>query len=108
MSETSQYSVIITTTSSKNDAEKIIRPLLEEKLAACIQIYDIKSFYSWEGKINEDNEQILLIKAKSDLYKEIEESIRKNHTYDVPEIIQLPILNGSASYLNWIEEVSKK
>ncbi len=103
----SQYSVVITTTGSKNDAEKIIKALLADKLAACIQVYEIKSYYTWKEKVNEDTEQILLIKARADLYPEIEASIKQNHTYEIPEIIQLPISNGSPGYLNWIEEVSK-
>jgi periplasmic divalent cation tolerance protein len=107
MSSSSQYSIVLTTTSSKKDAEKIIQALLTAKLAACIQVYEIKSYYTWKEKINEDSEQLLLIKAKADLYPEIEASIKANHTYEIPEIIQVPIVNGSEGYLNWVEEVSK-
>lgn len=103
----SEFNVVITTCGNKEDAGKVIKALLDEKLAACIQVYEIKSFYSWKGAINEDAEQILLIKAKSELYKEIETCIKENHTYEVPEIIQVPITNGSESYLNWIKEVSR-
>jgi len=101
------YSVVITTTNSTEISEKIAKVLLKEKLAACIQISNIKSYYTWKGEIAIDDEQILLIKCKSCDYKEIENYIKANHTYEVPEIILLPINNGLPAYLNWINEVTK-
>ncbi len=107
MHENSKYSVIITTCGTRESAEKIAGALLDQKLAACIQIFDVTSLYTWKGQVNKDNESLLLIKAKAELYNEIEECIRQNHTYEVPEIVQLPIVNGFSSYLQWISEVSK-
>ena len=101
------YCVIITTCANPDDANKLITPLLDSKLAACIQVYSINSFYTWNGETKNDHEQILLIKAKASLYPAIEDTIRKNHTYEIPEIIQLPITTGSQAYLKWIEEVSR-
>lgn len=101
-----QFSIVITTCSGTDNAEKIIQALLSEKLAACIQVYEIKSFYSWKGNINEDAEQMLLVKAKALNYDAIEKVIIDNHSYEIPEIIQVPITNGSDAYLNWIKEVS--
>lgn len=107
MANSSEFSVVITTTSSTDEAEKIARALLNIQLVACVQVYPMKSFYSWKGEICADDEIILLIKAKSANYKEIESCIKSNHSYEVPEIIQLPIFDGSNSYLEWINQVSK-
>mgnify|MGYP003340873514 CR=1 FL=1 len=102
-----KYSVVLTTTASKKDAETIASSLLEKKLAACIQVTEIKSYYTWKDKVNVDDEQVLLIKSKAEDYDEIEECIRANHSYEVPEIIRLPIESGFSGYLNWITEVTK-
>lgn len=102
----SSYAVVITTASSSEEAEKIAMALLERKLAACIQVTEIKSYYFWENKVNADPEQLLLIKCKAADYAAIESCIGEVHSYDVPEIVQLPITAGSSSYLKWITEVT--
>jgi len=107
MSESKEYCVILTTCGNKEESEKLARLLIESQLAACVQITGVTSFYEWDGTINRDNEQLLLIKAKSAHYDKIEEFISQNHSYDVPEIIQLPISDGSEAYLKWIAAVSK-
>jgi periplasmic divalent cation tolerance protein len=101
------YCVIITTCATEDDAKQLIQPLLSEKLAACIQMLPIRSHYTWKGKPAEEPEVQLLIKAKASLYDAIEDCIRRHHKYEVPEIIQVPISRGSASYLAWIDEVSR-
>ena len=101
------YAVVLTTCSNNEDAKKIINALLEKKLVACIQIFPINSFYSWKGEICNDNEVTLLIKCNQKHYNEIEETIVKNHTYELPEIIMLPISDGLNRYLSWIDEVSE-
>ena len=98
------YSIILTTTNSENDAEILAEKLLETKLAACIQIQKIKSFYTWNEKIERSDEYLLLIKTRTELFTHISEFIKRNHTYEVPEIIQIPITNGSKEYLNWLEK----
>lgn len=107
MNQETKYNIIITTTATIEDAEKIANQLLEKKLAACIQTYPIKSYYAWKGKVNADNEQILLIKAKSANYEAIEATIQKNHSYEIPEIVQIPITAGLSSYFGWIDEVTE-
>ena len=99
-----EYSIIITTCENKKQGEKIARLLLEEGLAACIQLDEISSYYIWKSEIQADNEVRLMIKTKKDLYAKIEEKIRENHSYEVPEIIMLPIQNGFNKYLKWIDE----
>lgn len=102
-----KYSIVMTTTNSKKNAKKIIKALLKKKLAACIQLFPIESFYTWEGTVNNDNEILLFIKSEANLYTQIEKIILKNHTYTTPEIIQVPITKGSTAYLSWVAEVTK-
>jgi periplasmic divalent cation tolerance protein len=101
------YAIVTTTTSSSEEADKIARVLVEKKLAACVQVLPIKSYYSWKEKLNIENENLLLIKGKRAGYDEIEKCIKENHSYDVAEIIQVAIENGSKQYLNWISRVTK-
>src|SRR5262249_22135922 len=105
--DTTEYSIVITTCASQGDAEAIIAPLLNDRLAACIQVFQITSYYSWKGEQAKEPEHILLIKALAPLYPAIEQSIRAHHTYETPEIIQIPIVAGSESYLSWMKEVSR-
>jgi periplasmic divalent cation tolerance protein len=102
-----QYSVVITTTNSAEASEKIAKALLDKKLAACVQVSQIKSYYTWKDNMAIDDEQILLIKTKSVDYAEVEICIKENHSYEIPEIIKLPITDGLPAYLNWITEVTK-
>jgi len=98
------YSIIITTTPNKELAKKIAKMLVEKRLAACGQMFPIESIYHWQGKINEDNEIMLFIKSKTELLDKIKALIIENHTYEVPEIIQIPITDGLPDYLKWIDE----
>jgi periplasmic divalent cation tolerance protein len=101
------YAIVMTTVSSKEDADKIARTLLAQRLAACIQVSQIQSYYTWQGSLNIDDEHMLVIKCKQADFNEIQDCIRANHRYEIPEIIQLPITAGLPDYLNWIGEVTK-
>ena len=101
-----KYSIVLTTTATKEDARGIATALLEQKLAACVQLKEIESLYSWEGKIQNANEVLLLIKAQKDNYAKIELLIKENHKYETPEVVVIPIENGSPEYLRWIDEVT--
>ncbi|MCL2196422.1 MAG: divalent-cation tolerance protein CutA [Treponema sp.] len=101
-----QYAMIVNTCPNEETAKKIANLLLEKKLAACIQLFPINSFYSWKGEICNDNEIILFIKCRQNFYAAIEEEIIANHPYEVPEIIMLPVIGGFNKYLGWIDEVS--
>lgn len=103
----SQYSIAIATAGSKEEAEKLARALLDQGIAACIQVNQIKSYYRWKGNVNVDDEQILLIKCKHADFADIQKCIKENHSYEVPEIIEIPITAGSPDYLNWISEVTR-
>jgi periplasmic divalent cation tolerance protein len=101
-----KYAVVLTTTASDAETEKIALALLERKLAACVQAVKINSFYTWKGQIHQDHENLLFIKCKAADYAGIESCIRLNHSYEIPEIVQLPLSAGSQDYLDWIREVT--
>lgn len=101
-----EYCVVLTTTENKDDAKAIAKALLEAKLAACVQLHPIDSLYTWKGEMAEESEILLLIKTRRELFGRLEESIKANHKYETPEIVQLPIEAGSKEYLGWINEVT--
>lgn len=100
--------VIMVTAASKRECRKIARHLVEAKLAACVNITQpIESLYLWEGKIAVDKEYQMLIKSTRELFPEIKAAISKVHSYHTPEIICLPIIDGSRSYLQWVSDSVK-
>jgi periplasmic divalent cation tolerance protein len=104
----SNYIIIYITTASVNEAKKIGRALVEEKLAACSNIISpIRSIYSWQGKICDDKEALMVLKTRKQLFKQIVKRVEKLHSYDVPEIIAMPIIEGSSKYLSWLNEETK-
>jgi periplasmic divalent cation tolerance protein len=100
---------VITTTASREEAERIARGLVEERLAACVQVLGpIASTYRWEGAIDNSQEWRCEAKSRADLYGEIEKAIRRLHSYQVPEILAVPVAAGSADYLAWIDREVKR
>ncbi|WMW24671.1 divalent-cation tolerance protein CutA [Methanolobus sediminis] len=97
------YSIVYTTTSSKEEASKIGRELVENKLAACVNIHAIDSVYSWDGNIEEDKEFALSAKTTTSRVQEITDHIRKVHSYELPAIVSWKI-TGEKEYLKWISE----
>ena len=95
--------LIQTTCSTKEEARKIAKVLIEEKLAACIQMFEIESFYNWNKEFCCDNETLLNIKTRKDNFEKIKSKILELHSYDLPEIIQLDITNTSEEYLKFIK-----
>ncbi|WP_320035893.1 divalent-cation tolerance protein CutA [Halarcobacter sp.] len=96
--------IIQTTCSNKKEAKNIAETLLEKKLAACLQLSDIESFYKWEGEFCNDTEVLLSIKTKKKHFEKIESIIKELHSYDVPEIIAIDINNMSKDYKKFISE----
>lgn len=96
--------IILTTTSSLEEAQKIALKLVELDLAGCVNFTPITSVYKWDGKLNQDAEWQLIIKTDLSLLPQIETTILELHSYDLPEIIAIPIINGSNNYLNWLKE----
>jgi periplasmic divalent cation tolerance protein len=102
-----EYIIVLITTPSKEVGEKIANALREKKLAACVNMMaPIFSLYTWEEEINCDDEVLLIVKSRADLFES--DLIPVVHPYDVPEIIALPILMGSANYLAWIDDVTRQ
>lgn len=101
------YCLITTTAGSQDEAEHLASLLVCEKLAACVQITKISSVYTWEGTLHKEEEWLLLIKTRAELYEQIEDILHEHHSYETPEIICVPIAQGSAPYLAWIDENTK-
>ncbi len=99
--------IIQTTCKTKKEAQKITKILLRDKLAACVQITNIKSFYTWKNKLCKDNEKLLSIKTKKKNFTKIKRQIKEIHSYDLPEIIAIDIQNISKKYLKYIGENTK-
>lgn len=99
------YIVVYITTPDYETAKKLADYLVNNKLAACVNIVEnIYSIYFWQGNIERDNESLMIIKTRADLFEKLEEEVKKNHPYSVPEIIAMPIIKGSNDYLKWIDE----
>jgi periplasmic divalent cation tolerance protein len=99
--------VILTTAGSRPEADRLAEALVSRRLAACVQISDVASTYWWNGKVAHEAEHLLLIKTVARLYKDVEAAIQELHSYEIPEIVQLPIERGSDSYLGWIDETTR-
>ena len=95
--------LVLVTHPSKEHAERITRGVIDTKLAACVLVTDVKSFYNWEGKLNEDDEVVTILKTSTDKVDDLEEYIEANHDYDVPAIISFQA-NANQAYGNWLND----
>ena len=101
--------VIMVTVSTEDEGRKIARHLVESRLAACANLTQaIESFYRWEGEIADDKEFQLFIKSTRELFPEIQAAVCKLHSYQMPEIICLPVFDGSQEYLGWVGDSVKR
>jgi periplasmic divalent cation tolerance protein len=101
--------VIFTTCGSEEEALKIANALVEARLAGCVNIISpVRSIFRWEEKISDEKEWLLIIKTGRERFEELEKAIKSLHSYSVPEIICLPILEGSLNYLEWLEETTRR
>jgi periplasmic divalent cation tolerance protein len=99
------YVVVMVMTASREEAEKISQRLLEERLIACANILGpVSSLFRWTGQIERADEYALLMKSRLDLFENLAKTVTTLHSYEVPEILALPILKGSAAYMDWVEE----
>jgi periplasmic divalent cation tolerance protein len=105
---TSEYSLIIATFPDKASAKTTAKLLVEKRLAACAQLFQIESIYLWKGEICDENEVMLFIKSRTALFDEIAAAIKKSHTYEVPEIVQIPLTDGLPAYLQWIADCTEQ
>lgn len=100
-----RYCVVFITVEDRQEGERIADRLLAAKLAACVnQLTGVSSRFWWEGQIDSAAESLLVVKTKRTALAELERVVQQAHSYDVPEIIALPIVWGSSSYLDWIDE----
>src|SRR5689334_9777365 len=104
-----KHVVIFVTAKDKKEAGRIARGLLEERLVACANILDgVESLFWWQGKIDEAKETLIVLKTKRSLFKKVAARVKVLHSYDTPEVIALPVVEGSTEYLKWIDaSVSK-
>lgn len=102
MMDQAEACVVMVTAANKEEAERLAIATLEARLAACVQIQAIASHYWWEGKITSDSEQLLLFKTLPAKFAALRDLIISLHSYETPEIIQLPVTAGADSYLAWI------
>ena len=102
--------VILSTCSSESEAHKLARLLVDARLAACVNVIGggvlggLRSFYRWQGKVESSAEWLLLIKSSQDRFAAVRAAIEEAHSYEVPEIIALPIVEGATAYLSWMDE----
>ncbi|RJO64642.1 MAG: divalent-cation tolerance protein CutA [Candidatus Omnitrophota bacterium] len=97
------YAVILITASGKKEARTIARSLLKNRIAACVNVIEgIDSYFRWQGKIDSAREVLLIVKTRKKLIPEVIRQVKSLHSYEVPEIISLPITKGYAPYLSWI------
>ena len=100
--------VVFVTCGSEEEALKIAHALVEGHLAACASLVaPLRSIYRWEGKVWDEKEWLLIIKTEKHRFEALEKRVKSLHSYSVPEIVSLPIMEGSPSYLNWLEEMTR-
>ena len=101
----SEYIAIFVTASSGQEAETIAKELVGSRLVACANIFpEIRSIFRWKGKVQKEQEVFLIMKSRTALFDRIEQRIRELHSYEVPEIVAIPIVKGSPPYLDWVGE----
>ena len=108
MSEDSCFIVVLIACGSEEEGLKIARSLIDERLAACVNILSpVRSIYRWEGKVCDEKEWLLIVKTRSQRFEAMKERVKALHSYSVPEIVSLPILEGDSSYLHWLTEMTR-
>ena len=106
VSRAGDYGVILTTAPSRDEAVKIAKLLTCEKLAACVELAPIESFYVWDGKTQNEAEVLLLVKTRESLFESAIARIKAVHSYSVPEIVAMPFTAGFGGYFQWIDDVT--
>jgi len=95
--------LVVFITCPKGEAEKISSLLIEKRVAACVNIADVSSIFRWMGKIEKADEELLIAKTRASLFDELVSMVKSIHSYEVPEIIALPIVKGTQDYLQWLD-----
>jgi periplasmic divalent cation tolerance protein len=99
------FIVIYVTVGAAEEAGRIARALVEDRLAACVnQLPSVRSTYRWQGEVEQSNEELLIIKTRRDLLASVHKRVRELHSYELPELIALPVVDGSVEYLQWLDD----
>ncbi|MFN3739576.1 MAG: divalent-cation tolerance protein CutA [Thermodesulfovibrionales bacterium] len=105
----SEYAVVYITAPDEESAQNIANLLVKERLAGCVNIIkNIRSIYFWQGSIEDEPEVLMIVKTKRELFKKLSDKVKSVHPYSVPEIIAMPIIEGSEDYLRWLDETTEK
>ncbi len=104
--EKKSYCMVLSTCSGDEEAAKLAEAIVRNRLAACVQIMPIRSIYQWKGEIHRDEERLLVMKTTAAAYCRLEEFIVQHHSYEVPEIVQVPIESGFREYFAWIDSIA--
>jgi periplasmic divalent cation tolerance protein len=104
-----KFRVVLVTCATLEEGRKIARSVVEKRLAACVNLvtHAVESFYTWEGKLEDSSEYLLVIKTSVEQLRELEQEVTALHSYDTPEFVVLPIVAGSEKYLAWVGESVK-
>jgi len=103
-----EYIIVFVTTASKHEAEEIVQHLLGDKLVACGNIVGpVTSFFRWSGKVERAEEFLVFLKTRKDLFQRLSDVVKTLHGYEVPEILAVPVVDGSKDYLDWLENCLK-
>ena len=101
---TTEHVVVLVTTSGDEEAKKIAKRLLDERKAVCVNIINgVSSLFTWQGRQEDERESLMVIKSGASLLPQIVETVKQVHSYDMPEILALPVLGGNEDYLEWID-----
>ncbi len=104
-----EYIMVLITASKEDEAARIAHDIVSSRLAACVNIVKgIRSIYRWKGKIEDEGEVLMIVKTRRDLFGELKKRVKKLHSYSIPEIIALPVVEGSEEYLGWLKEETKE
>jgi periplasmic divalent cation tolerance protein len=100
-----EYIIVLITASKEDEAAKIAKDIVASRLAACVNIVKgVRSIYRWKGKVEDEGEVLMIVKTRRELFGELKKRVKELHSYSVPEIVALPVVEGSEEYLTWLKE----
>ena len=98
-----EFIIVFITAPNEKEAASISRTIVEERLVACVNIIpSVRSIYRWQGRVEDEQEVLMIVKTKKSLFERLQERVKELHSYEVPEIIGLPLVEGSKEYLDWL------
>ncbi|HKL00480.1 MAG TPA: divalent-cation tolerance protein CutA [Desulfotignum sp.] len=102
------HCMVLVTCGSETEAKELASKIVDQKLAACVQMNPVVSVFSWDGRVQTETETRLVIKTRTALYPDLEAFILAHHPYEVPQILQVPVTNGLSAFLDWIDQTTGK